>query len=350
MPRLPIPFPIFFLTWLVFQSQAHGPGVPVGARLRLGSMDSQTTRKFGSDRAHGGADREDTAAFLNDSGLTRQTPCATFPHFIARNAGPSGPVPFRVTCGLCLVSSRGEAQNQAQRLPSTPADTKAIASSRRDFSLRLQRVDASNSRPYTGVDVLLRTRDQSWQQRVDSEGQVSFPSIPCDGTVSLKLLEGEQPFRTVAFPCQPTAPLSLSAFVVQSCRSRLQLMTKPANPTRLGPGIITQRIRFKRCAAATTIQGAFVQGGIHNYLLTARQGQEMSIHVVPGEEDHPVLFDVYWGRNPSLYIPTLSAKAGCIANENVRDFKGVLPESGEYVVSVYTDGGSGHYFLDIIIQ
>src|SRR5689334_8237850 len=128
MPRLPIPFPIFFLTWLMFQSQADGPSVPVGARLRLRSMENQTTRIFRSDLAQGGADREDTAAPLDDSGLTRQPPCATFPGFIARNAGPFRPVPFRVTCGLCLVFSRGETQNQAQGLPSTPAGTKAIAS------------------------------------------------------------------------------------------------------------------------------------------------------------------------------------------------------------------------------
>jgi hypothetical protein len=225
----------------------------------------------------------------------------------------------------------------------------AVAGNHRDFSIRIQKVGASGSSPYAGVDVLLRTQDQSWQQTADPEGRVYFSALPCGGTVRIKLLTGEQPFRTLAFPCQ-AIPLEISAFVAHSCPARLQLMAKPADLLRPLSGKGTQRIRFKRCSAAAVIQGSFAEGGMDHYLLTAQKGQEMSLHVVAREEQSPVLFDVYWLRNPGVYLPALSAQAGCIANENVRDFKGILPESGDYVISVYAEGGNGPYFLDIIIQ
>jgi hypothetical protein len=226
----------------------------------------------------------------------------------------------------------------------------AKADNNRDLSIRIQDAGVSGSSPYAGVDVLVRTRDQSWREKTDSEGMVNFTAIPCGGTVSIKLLNVEQPFRTLAFPCQPTTPLGISAFVANSCRSRLQLIAKQANLTMPLSGIVTQRIQFKKCTAATVINGSISEGGIDNYLLTAKKGQEMSIHVVPLDEQNSVLFDVYLRRDPGVYIQTPSAKAGCIASENVKDFKGVLPESGDYVISVYADGGIGRYFLDVIIQ
>ena len=223
------------------------------------------------------------------------------------------------------------------------------ASDSRDLKFRIENVVASGSSPYTGVEVLVRARDQSWRKKTDNEGMANLTAISCGGTVSIKLLTAEQPFRTLAFPCQQT-PMDISAFVVSSCRSSLQLIAKQANLTIPLSGIVTQRIQFKRATIATVINGSISVGGINNYLLTARKGQEMSIHVVPLDEQNPVLFDVYFRRDPGLYIRALGAKAGCIANENVKDFKGVLPESGDYAISVYTDGGNGRYSLDVIVQ
>jgi len=225
----------------------------------------------------------------------------------------------------------------------------AKAIGNRDLSIRIEDAGASGSSPYIGVDVLVRARDQSWRQRTDNKGAVNFTAIPCGGTVSIKLLNAEQPFRTLAFPCQQT-PLDISAFVVNLCPSSLQLIAKQTNLTVPLSGVVTQHILFKRGAIATVINDAISGGGIHNYLLTAKKGQEISIHMVPLEEQNPVLFDVYYLRDPGVYMKALGAKAGCIANENVKDFKGILPMSGDYVVSVYTDGSNGKYSMDVIIQ
>ena len=224
------------------------------------------------------------------------------------------------------------------------------ASDSRDLTIRIQDAGVSGSNPYVGVNVLVRAQNQSWRRTTGNEGTANFVAIPCGGTVSVKLLNAEQPFRTLAFPCQSTIPLGISAFVASSCRSRLQLIAKQVNLTKPLSGIATQRIQFKKCTAASVINGSISEGGINSYLLTAKKGQQMNIHVVPVDEQNPVLFDVYLRRDPGVYIQALSAKAGCIASENVKDFMGTLPESGDYVISVYADGGIGRYFLDVIIQ
>ncbi len=241
---------------------------------------------------------------------------------------------------------RIDAGHSRSALPVARGD--AVAN--RDLSIRIQDAGVSGSTPYAGVDVLVRTQEQSWRKTTDKEGMVHFTTIPCGATVLIKLLNVEQSFRTLAFPCQPATPLDVSAFVANACRSRLQLLTKPANLTIPLTGIVTQHIQFKKCTAATMISGSMEEGGIDNYFLTAQKGQEMSIHVVPEDEQNPVLFDVYLRRDPGVYIQALNAKAGCIASENVKDFRGVLPESGEYVISVYAEGGNGRYFLDLIIR
>ncbi len=219
----------------------------------------------------------------------------------------------------------------------------------RDLNLRIENADVSGSSPYNGVEVLLSVRDQSWRKKTDNAGMANFSALPCGGTVRMKVLSGEQPFRTLIFPCQQT-PLHITAFIASACPSSLQLMAKQANLTVPLRGVVTQRIWFKRGAVAAVINGSVAEGGIDNYLLTARKGQEISVHVVPLDEENPVLFDVYFLRDPGLYIKALGAKAGCLANENVREFKGILPASGDYVISVYAHGKNGPYSLDVIVE
>lgn len=219
----------------------------------------------------------------------------------------------------------------------------------RDLNLRIENAGMSGSSPYSGVEVLVGARGQVWRKKTDDTGTVSFSALPCGGTVRVKVLNGEQPSRTLLFPCQQ-APLHTTAFIASLCPASLQLMAKEANLTAPLPGIVTQRIRFRRGAVAAVINGSVAEGGIDNYLLTARKGQEMSVHIVSLDEQNPVSFDTYFLRDTGLYIKALGAKAGCIANENVRDFKGILPASGDYVISVYADGKNGQYSLDVIVQ
>jgi hypothetical protein len=101
-----------------------------------------------------------------------------------------------------------------------------------------------------------------------------------------------------------------------------------------------RRVRFPRGRTTAILRGTIVNDGMNQYLLGARSGQKMAVHITSPR--NRAKFDVYLRGDRSAL-----ANAGA---EDTTDWEGELPESGDYVISVYSVGGNVRYTLEVTIR
>jgi hypothetical protein len=113
----------------------------------------------------------------------------------------------------------------------------------------------------------------------------------------------------------------------------LLLLTTVTAPAQGGS---TRRIRFPRGRTTTIIKGAVVRGDRDRYLLRARAGQTLIVHITSIENN--AVFDVHvpGGRR------TLAQEA--------TDWTGELPRSGDYVIVVGGTRGNAGYTLEVTVR
>ena len=101
----------------------------------------------------------------------------------------------------------------------------------------------------------------------------------------------------------------------------LVLLTSAAVSAQKGTSVV-RRIKFAPGRTTAVLRGTVHRGVSHDYLLKARTGQTMSVHLVAGGEVNFMLFTP--GRTDILA-------------ENAKDWSGELPQSGDYRINVLPD-------------
>ena len=102
---------------------------------------------------------------------------------------------------------------------------------------------------------------------------------------------------------------------------------------------VVRRVRFPRGRTTTVLKGTIVNDAMNQYLLSARAGQTMSVHVTSPRGK--AQFDVF---------PRNDRQGLADSAEDVKDWEGKLPQSGDYVISVYSTGGNTRYTLEVTIR
>lgn len=97
---------------------------------------------------------------------------------------------------------------------------------------------------------------------------------------------------------------------------------------------ITRQVNFARGRTTAVIKNTVRLCTSHEWVLRARQGQTMSVHIATG-------------KKTSF---TVQSPSGTIEDaDGVKDWSGELPESGEYVIIVGTDATAA-YTLEVTIR
>jgi hypothetical protein len=221
----------------------------------------------------------------------------------------------------------------------------------RNVNMRFEFAGGSGGSPANGSIVTVRAGGRTFQRRTNSNGNVQFRGVPCGGTLSVSFFDqegtDEAVSRTLPFPCGNNA-LTVDGFFV--CSGKLNLFDQPNLSVALS-GINTRPIQFQPGRNAEVITDSIVNDGIRNFLLDARRGQELRIHLTSRDN---VKFDVYLQRDPQVpMLNEAASTASCGSGQaNLTAFTGRLPESGTYVVSVYATNatGNGSFSLDVIIR
>jgi hypothetical protein len=105
-----------------------------------------------------------------------------------------------------------------------------------------------------------------------------------------------------------------------------------------GPSV--RRVRFPHGRTTAVLRGSIVNDGMNQYVLGAKAGQKMTVHIASPK--NRAKFDVYLRGDRSVL-----ASSGA---EDTIDWEGELPESGDYVISVYSVGGNARYTLEVSIR
>lgn len=129
--------------------------------------------------------------------------------------------------------------------------------------------------------------------------------------------------------------------------------TNPSRPSILliavllfGSSVVTaqraspKRVKFPRGRTTVVLKGSIVNDRMNQYLLAARVGQTMTVHIT--SRGRRAKFDVYPVANRSAFENS--------GGEDTTDWQGVLPESGDYIISVYSTTRSASYTLEITIR
>lgn len=123
------------------------------------------------------------------------------------------------------------------------------------------------------------------------------------------------------------AVLCLMLLVLTICASGL---------AQRGTSIVT-RIRFARGRTTAVESGSVHRGMSHDYLLKARRGQSMSVHLAARGG---VTFDIL---TPN----------GDVLSQYAKDWSGELPQSGDYRINVLPDTSTTRsisYTLEVTVR
>jgi type II secretory pathway pseudopilin PulG len=102
----------------------------------------------------------------------------------------------------------------------------------------------------------------------------------------------------------------------------------------------TQRVRFARGRTTAVLKGAVVRGTQDQYILGARSGQTMIVHITSLEKN--AVF--------AILGPDGSALQGAEEGSDVTDWTGTLPMSGDFSIWVGPTRGNATYTLEITIR
>jgi hypothetical protein len=102
----------------------------------------------------------------------------------------------------------------------------------------------------------------------------------------------------------------------------------------------TQRVRFPRGRTTAVLKGAVVRGTQDRYILGARAGQTMLVHITSREKN--AVF--------TILGPDATALEGTEEGADATDWSGELPLSGDYSVWVSPTRGNATYTLEVTIR
>lgn len=102
----------------------------------------------------------------------------------------------------------------------------------------------------------------------------------------------------------------------------------------------TQRVRFARGRTTAVLNGAVVRGTQDRYILGARSGQTMIVHITSRE------------KNAAFAIlgPDATALEGAEEGTDATDWTGTLPLTGDYSIWVSPTRGNATYTLEVTIR
>jgi len=101
-----------------------------------------------------------------------------------------------------------------------------------------------------------------------------------------------------------------------------------------------QRVRFARGRTTAVLKGAVIRATKDRYILGARGGQTMIVHVTALE------------KNAVFYVvgPDGSMLPGATDDADATDWEGTLPDSGDYSIYVSPSRGNASYTLEVTIR
>jgi hypothetical protein len=102
----------------------------------------------------------------------------------------------------------------------------------------------------------------------------------------------------------------------------------------------TRRVRFPRGRTAAVLQGAVVRATNDRYILGARRGQTMIVHLTSREKN--AVF--------TILGPDATALEGTDEGLDATDWNGELPLSGDYSIWVSPTRGNATYTLEVTIR
>ncbi|MCM3869949.1 MAG: hypothetical protein ND895_04555 [Pyrinomonadaceae bacterium] len=102
----------------------------------------------------------------------------------------------------------------------------------------------------------------------------------------------------------------------------------------------TQRVRFARGRTTAILKGAVVRGTQDRYILGAREGQTMIVHLTSREKN--AVF--------TILGPDATALQGTDEGLDATDWTGELPLSGDYSIWVSPTRGNATYTLELTIR
>lgn len=102
----------------------------------------------------------------------------------------------------------------------------------------------------------------------------------------------------------------------------------------------TQRVRFARGRTTAVLHGAVVRGTRDRYILGARAGQTMIVHISSREKN--AVF--------TILGPDATALDGTEEGADATDWTGELPMSGDYSIWVGPTRGNATYTLEVTIR
>ncbi len=114
---------------------------------------------------------------------------------------------------------------------------------------------------------------------------------------------------------------------------------KPPKPPK-PPSGITQRVKFARGRTTAVVKGAVVRATKDRYILGAREGQTMIVHISSREKN--AVF--------TILGPDATALDGTEEEADATDWTGELPLSGDYSIWVSPTRGNATYTLEITIR
>ena len=100
----------------------------------------------------------------------------------------------------------------------------------------------------------------------------------------------------------------------------------------------TRRIRFESGRTTKVIKDAVVRGDRDRYILHARAGQTLLVHIT--SEENNAVFDIY-------------RPGGKHTLENAQesmDWSGALPRTGDYIIEVGGTRGNASYTLEVTVR
>ena len=103
----------------------------------------------------------------------------------------------------------------------------------------------------------------------------------------------------------------------------------------------TRRVKFGRGRTTAVLKGAVVRGDRDRYLLEAKAGQTMLVHITSRERNAVFTIDPPGSE---------TALAGTEEGTDTKDWSGKLPRSGDYVISVGGTRGNASYTLEVTIR
>ena len=163
-------------------------------------------------------------------------------------------------------------------------------------------------------------------------------------------LQRRGPSRSLGWIAARLAWVALALLVMASPRVAVRAEAEDADANKVPIEII----RFDRGASGKDISGAVIRGERSLYSIDARSGQRLIVSI-SAEEDNAV-FQIYppgaraERRDYGVEIVGAKALPGAGEGEDAKEWSGVLPETGTYLVAVGPTRGNATYALKVAIH